>query len=49
MELLTPEAMKIFKGAGRRITVDKNGKNMPQREFTKVVLVPCNGQKPIAT
>lgn len=42
MELLTLEAMKIFKGAERRIAIDKNDENVPQRKFTKVVLVPCN-------
>ena len=40
MKPLTLEAVKIFKGTEGRITIAKNGENVPQREFTKVVLLP---------
>ena len=42
LELLTPETMKSLGSAERKITKDKNGKNVPHLEITEVVLVPCN-------
>ena len=42
LELLTPETMKLIGGTKSKITKDKNGKNGPYLEVTKVVLIHCN-------
>ena len=34
--------MKLFGSTENKITKDKNGKNVPHLEITKVVLVHCN-------
>ena len=34
--------MKLLGGTESEITKDKNGKNVPHLEITKVVLVHCN-------
>ena len=41
IELLTPETMKLL-GSTKKITKDKNGKNVRYLEITEVVLVHCN-------
>ena len=41
IELLTPETMKLL-GSTKKITRDKNGKNVRYLEITEVVLVHCN-------
>ena len=42
LELLTPETMKLFGSTKNKITIDKNGENVPHLEITEVVLVHCN-------
>ena len=42
LELLTKETMKLLGSTENKITKDKNGKNVPHLEITKVVLVHCN-------
>ena len=42
LELLTPEAMKLFEITEEKITKNKNGKTVPHVEITEVVLVHCN-------
>ena len=39
LELLTPETMKLSGSTKSKITKDKNGKNVPYSEVTKVVLI----------
>ena len=41
-ELLTPETMKLLGSTKNKITKDKNCENVPQLEFTEVILVHCN-------
>ena len=41
LQLLTPEKMKLLGSTENKITEDKNGKNVPHLEITKVVLVHC--------
>ena len=41
-DFLTHENMKLFGNTVRRITKDKNGKNMSQLGLSEVVLVHCN-------
>ena len=41
IELLTPETIKLL-GSTKKITRDKNGKNVRYLEITEVVLVHCN-------
>ena len=41
LELLTPET-KLLGNTKNKITKDKNGKNVPHREITEVVLVHSN-------
>ena len=41
IEHLTPETMKLL-GSTKKITKDKNGKNVQYLEITEVVLVHCN-------
>ena len=38
-KLLTPETMKLLRSTERRISKEKNGKNVSQLEITEVVLV----------
>ena len=42
LELLTPETTKLLESIRKRINKNKNGKNIPHLEITKVVLVHCN-------
>ena len=42
LELLTPETMKLSGSTKSKITKDKNGKNVPYSEVTKVVLIHWN-------
>ena len=42
LELLTSETMKLLGSTKIKITKDKNGKNVPHLEITKVILVHCN-------
>ena len=42
LELLTKETMKLLGSTKNKITKDKNRKNVPHLEITKVVLVHCN-------
>ena len=42
LELLTPEAMKLFEITEEKITKNMNGKTVPHVEITEVVLVHCN-------
>ena len=42
LELLTKETMKILGSTKNKITKDKNRKNVPHLEITKVLLVHCN-------
>ena len=42
LELLTKETIKLLGSTENKITKDKNGKNVPHLEVTKVVLVHCN-------
>ena len=42
LELLTPETVKLLGSIDKKITKDKNGKNVPHLEITEVVLVHCN-------
>ena len=41
LQLLTPETMKLLGSSENKITKDRNGKNLPRREITEVVLVHC--------
>ena len=41
-EFLTTKNIKLFGNTARRITKDKNGKNMSQPELFEVLLVGCN-------
>ena len=41
-ELLTSKTMKLFRKTKNKITMDKNGENVPHLEITEVVLVHCN-------
>ena len=42
LELLTPATMKLLGSTKNKITIDKNGENVPHLEITEVVLVHCN-------
>ena len=42
LELLTPETMKLLGSTERKITRNKNGKNVPHLEIFELVLVHCN-------
>ena len=42
LELLTSKTMKLFRKTKNKITMDKNGENVPHLEITEVVLVHCN-------
>ena len=42
LELLTPEAMKLFGSAESKITKDENGENVPHLQVVELVLVHCN-------
>ena len=42
LELLTTETMKLLRSTENKIIKDKNGKNVPHLEITKVVLVHCD-------
>ena len=39
LEILAPETMKLLGSTENKITKDKNGKNVPYFEITKVVLI----------
>ena len=41
LELLTTETTELLESTENEITKEKNGKNVPQLEITKVVLVHC--------
>ena len=41
LELLTPETMKLLGSTKNKITIDKNGENVPHLEIKEVVLVYC--------
>ena len=41
LELLTPKTMKLLRSTENKITMDKNGKNVPRLEITEVILVHC--------
>ena len=40
--LLTPETMKFLESSRNKITIVKNGKNVPHFENREVVLVHCS-------
>ena len=40
-----PETMKLLESTEKKITKDKNGKNLPHLEIAEVVLVHCNIHK----
>ena len=40
--MLTLETMRLLGNPKNKIIKDKNGKNMPHLEITKVVLIHCN-------
>ena len=42
LELSTPEIMNLTGSTKNKITNDKNGRNVSQREITRVVLVHYN-------
>ena len=42
LELLTPETMKLLGSTKNKITIDKNGENVPHLETAEVVLVHYN-------
>ena len=42
IEFLTSEKMKILGGTKSKITKNENGENVPNLEFTEVILVHCN-------
>ena len=42
LELLTSKTMKLFRKTKNKITMDKNGENVPHLEITEVLLVHCN-------
>ena len=42
LELITPETTKLFGSIKSKISKDKNCKNLPNLEFTEVVLIHCN-------
>ena len=42
LELSTPEIMNLTGSTKNKITKDKNGRNVSQREITRVVLVHYN-------
>ena len=42
MNFLTPEKMKLPESPKRKITKDRNGKNLPHLEITEVGLVHGN-------
>ena len=42
LDLFTKETMKLLVSTKNKITKDKNGKNVPNREITEAVLVHCN-------
>ena len=42
LKLLTPETMKLLGSTKSKIAKSENGKNVPDLEFTEVVLVHCN-------
>ena len=42
LNILTPQTMKLFRSTKNNFAKDKNGKNIPHLEITKVVLVYCN-------
>ena len=41
LELLTTETTELLESTENEITKEKNGKNVPHLEITKVVLVHC--------
>ena len=42
LELLTPETMKLLGSTESKITIDKNGENVPHLEVVESLLVHCN-------
>ena len=42
LELLTPETLKLLESTKRKITKDKNDKNVPHLEIVELVLVHCH-------
>ena len=42
VELLTPETMKLLGSSESKITVEKNGENVPHLEVVELVLIHCN-------
>ena len=42
LQLLTPETMKLLGSTESKITIDKNGENVPHLEIVELVLVHCN-------
>ena len=42
LELLTLETMKLQRSTKRKITKVENGKNVPNLEIIKIVLIHCN-------
>ena len=42
LEDLRSETMKLLGSTERKITIDKNGENVPHLELVELVLVHCN-------
>ena len=42
LELLTPERMKLSGSTKSKITINKNGENVPHLKINEAVLVYCN-------
>ena len=42
LELVTPETMKLLGSTGNKITIYKNGKNVPHLQIIDIVLSHCN-------
>ena len=42
LDLVISETMKLLGSTENKITIDKNGENVPHLEITEVVLVHCD-------